>query len=142
MVIRSCDFCPVLGGEALAATRSDLILPRDGALDTAFILLRIQNPKMRGRAARHQSSRIDQPDIIQLIDTAFASLQPAQRLWPFSSGTLRRRLNLVQQRLGLCSAGKPHSDLSSLRRWGRLGCCRLLNHRTSSDDGASGCPLR
>ena len=105
-------------GEVLAATRSDLILPRDAASDTAFILLRIQNPKTRGRAAHHQSSRIDQPDVVQLIDTAFGSLLPSQKLWPFSSGTLKRRLNLLQQRLGLCTACKPHFDLSSLRPGG------------------------
>ena len=105
-------------GEALAATRSDLVLPRDAAPDTAFLLLQIKNPKTRGRAAWHQVSRLNQPDIIQLIDAAFGDFSPSQKLWPLSAGTLRRRLNNLLHRFGLYSAGKPHFDLSSFRPGG------------------------
>ena len=42
-------------GETLAATRDDLVLPCDAAPGTGFALLRILQPKARGRVARHQS---------------------------------------------------------------------------------------
>ena len=46
-------------GEALNAYRRDLILPRDAAPGTDFVLLQISSPKTRGRAAKHQAAHID-----------------------------------------------------------------------------------
>lgn len=43
-------------GEVLEAVRSDLLLPRDSAPGIEHILLRIREPKTRGRGARHQST--------------------------------------------------------------------------------------
>ncbi len=51
-------------GETISATRADLVLPCDAAPGTGFALLRILQPKTRGRVARHQSSRIDPTDVI------------------------------------------------------------------------------
>ena len=103
-------------GEAIAAYRRDLILPADAAPGTSFALPRICSPKTRGRAARHQASHIDPPDIVRLLELAFVELRPREKLWPFSAGTLRRRFKLLQSRFGLTAAdGSPHFDLSSFR---------------------------
>ena len=58
-------------GEVLQAHRSDLILPSDAAPGQSFIPSQIADPKTRGRSARHQSARVDQPDIIQLLSAAY-----------------------------------------------------------------------
>ena len=105
-------------GEVLAARRSDLILPRDAAPGTAHALLVIRNPKTRGRAARHQSARVDPVDIIKLLDAVFGNLPGHVLLWQQSAATLRRRLEQIQERLGLIEAGKPAFDLSSFRPGG------------------------
>ncbi|OLP77151.1 hypothetical protein AK812_SmicGene42825 [Symbiodinium microadriaticum] len=106
-------------GEAIAATRRDLILPSDAAPGTTFALLQIRSPKTRGRAAKHQASHIDPPDVIHLLELAFGPLRPSARLWPMSSGALRRRFRLLQARFGLVNSdGSPHFDLSSFRPGG------------------------
>ena len=105
-------------GEALDALRSDLVLPRDAAPGTPFALLQIRNPKTRGHAAKHQAARIDPPDVVRLLDLAFGNLPRHRKLWPLSSGTLRRRLNVLQERFGLVEKGKPRFELSSLRPGG------------------------
>ena len=105
-------------GEVLSARRSDLILPRDAAPGTRHALLVIRNPKTRGRAARHQSARIDPTDIIELLDAVFGNQPGHTLLWQQSAATLRRRLEQIQARLGLVEAGKPAFDLSSFRPGG------------------------
>ncbi|CAE7871601.1 unnamed protein product [Symbiodinium necroappetens] len=103
-------------GEVLAATRKDLILPRDAAPDTTFALLQIRAPKTRGRAAKHQASHVDPPDVVELLDLAFGALPQTSRLWPMSAGTLRRRFKLLQARFGLMAPmvlptlSSPRSD--------------------------------
>ncbi|CAE7191860.1 unnamed protein product [Symbiodinium microadriaticum] len=106
-------------GEVVSATRRDLILPSDASPGTTFALLQIRAPKTRGRAAKHQASHVDPPDAVQLLELAFGHLQPAARLWPMSSGALRRRFRLLQSRFGLVhNDGSPHFDLSSFRPGG------------------------
>ena len=105
-------------GEVLCAKRSDLILPRDAAPGARHALLVIRNPKTRGRAARHQSARVDPADIIELLDAVFGNLPGHVPLWQQSAATLRRRLEQIQVRLGLVEAGKPAFDLSSFRPGG------------------------
>ena len=78
----------------------------------------MRNPKTLGRAAKHQATRIDPPDILKLLDIAFGSLPRELKLWLFSVGTLRRRLHTLQSRFGLPAAGKPHFKLSSFRPGG------------------------
>ena len=58
-------------GEVLSAKRSDVVFPQDVDVvfpqDVAFsidnVLLKILEPKTRFRAARHQSSRLEPPDL-------------------------------------------------------------------------------
>ena len=108
-------------GETLAATRDDLVLPCDAAPGTGFALLRILQPKTRGRVARHQSSRIDPSDIIRLLTAVYKNSNRDSKLWSFSSTTLRRRLNLLLKALGLPterSHGVTPFDLGSFRPGG------------------------
>ncbi|CAE7306808.1 unnamed protein product [Symbiodinium necroappetens] len=105
-------------GEVLSARRIDLIPPRDAAPGTKHALLVIRNPKTRGRAARHQSARVDPANVIELLDAVFGKLPGHALLWPQSGATLRRRLEQIQERLGLVEAGKPAFDLSSFRPGG------------------------
>ena len=108
-------------GETLAARRRDLILPRDGAPGTKHALLQVYLPKTRGTAARHQSARIDPADVVQLLDAVFRYLEPEQKLWTGSPGTLRRRFGDLQKALGLPtmrSGNVVPYDMASLRGGG------------------------
>ena len=109
-------------GEALEANRADLIL------GTAFALLQVRTPKTRGRAARHQAVRIDPVDIMQLLGMAFSGLPSEVRLWPMSSGTLRRRLQAVLRRLGLGTDKRAAFDLASFRPRGATWMLHLTEN--------------
>jgi len=100
-------------GEVIGAYRRDLILPQDASPGTLCALLRITTPKTRGRAARHQSARIDQSDLVEYLAHVFGGYKRDQKLWPMSSSTLRKRLNLLQSALGLPTR-KSHDSLYRL----------------------------
>ena len=108
-------------GELLEAKRKDLLLPKDvnGTID--FAILSIKEPKTRFSAARHQSARLDQPDLLQLVSTIFGSFLPEEKLWPASGQTLRNRFKQVAKALGVpTTPGKDvlHLELASLRAGG------------------------
>ena len=108
-------------GEALAARRSDLMLPADVWNTIDFAYLSIREPKTRYSAARHQSVRIDQPNVLKIVTVAFQALGPAEKLWPSSAQTLRTRFRQLCNALRLpCgSSGKPPGlELASLRAGG------------------------
>ena len=108
-------------GEALAATRQDLLLPNDVEFTADFVLLAIKEPKTRFSAARHQSVKIDQPDLVQLITLGFQRLRPHEKLWHMSAQSLRTRFKQICVALGLPCApqqGVLHLELSSLRAGG------------------------
>eukprot|EP00435_Cladocopium_sp_Y103_P060998 s1156_g22.t1 len=107
-------------GETLNALRSDLILPEDAAPGTLTALLNIRLPKTRGRAARHQSTRIDPSDIVALLVSAFSRLGPDEALWPWSPQRLRKRFALLLAALGIpeTAQGTAQYNLSSLRPGG------------------------
>ena len=107
-------------GEATAACRAALILPRDVLWTQSHVLLRIAEPKTRLRAARHQSAKLEPADLVQLVDIAFRDLHPTAKLWQGSTQTLRRRLDSVLERLGVPTArtDKRPLDLGSFRPGG------------------------
>lgn len=108
-------------GEVLDACRQDLILPSDSAPGQSHVLLRVREPKTRGRGARHQCARVDPIDVVQLLSEVFGRLSPSDRLWPFSAATLRRRLVQVMSSIGLQTKvqdGVRPFDLGSLRPGG------------------------
>ena len=108
-------------GEVLQSCRRDLVLPSDSVPGFSFILLKIKEAKTRGRSAKHQSARVDQPDLIDLISAVYGPLKPDEPLWPWSAATLRKRFNLLLEELGLptkrCGQARPF-DLASLRPGG------------------------
>ena len=108
-------------GEVLQATRSDLVLPKDAIAGTSFALLKIKEPKTRGRHARHQSARIDPVDIIKILEIAYERAEKQSPLWSQSAATLRKRLKDLLEALHLPTEainGVRPFDLSSFRPGG------------------------
>ncbi|CAE7596237.1 HERC6 [Symbiodinium microadriaticum] len=69
----------------------------------------------------HQSLKVDHPDLIEIIELAFAKLAPGQRLWPMSAQSFRTRYQKILFALKLQSLPKPFTktlDLGSLRAGG------------------------
>ena len=107
-------------GEATKAKRRDLVFPSDALGSQRFILVRINEPKTRGRAARHQSAKIEASDLVSIIALAFEGLPKDALLWPHMSQTLRRRFDHVLTRLRIPTdktRGRP-LDLGSFRPGG------------------------
>ena len=120
-------------GETLLAKRGDLVLPRDAAPGTKFLLLKIHMPKTRGRSAKHQSARVDPHDIVLLVDAVFGALPADSKLWPFSAQTLRNRFSQALEALHLPttrSGSQRPFDLGSLRPG---GATFLLNQTEDSE---------
>ncbi|CAE7933904.1 unnamed protein product, partial [Symbiodinium necroappetens] len=107
-------------GEATAMLRRNLVLPQDVLFSQGHILARIEEPKTRMRMARHQAARVEQMDLVQLVALSFADLEPHEKLWPLSSQTLRRRFDLILERLGISTTRGKHRplDLGSFRPGG------------------------
>eukprot|EP00435_Cladocopium_sp_Y103_P064648 s276_g26.t1 len=108
-------------GEALSATRKQLVLPRDIEFTADFVLLQIDEPKTRYRAARHQVAKVDQPQLMAVLDIAFGRMKPHQRLWPFSGQTMRTRFQKLLSANRLDTLPRTVSrglDLGSLRAGG------------------------
>eukprot|EP00435_Cladocopium_sp_Y103_P070841 s475_g36.t1 len=109
-------------GEVLQATRADLVLPGDAVAGPDFALLKIREPKTRGRHAKHQAARIDPVDIIQILELAYKNVAGSTPLWTQSSATLRKRLNDLMRALKLprsLAFHKSHGDLFARNPAGR-----------------------
>ena len=86
-----------------------------------YALLKIHLPKASKRAAKHQSSRIDSADVVELLCSVFGAMPASEPLWHLSPSTLRKRFDALQSSLGLTIAGKPgrfQYSLGSLRPGG------------------------
>ena len=108
-------------GEIFQATRGDLYLPSDGGGLETFALLAITEPKTRYTAARHQASKIDIPDMVQMLELCFRDLRPHERLWNSSSQTLRTRFRQLLDAAHLSERFTPgikQLELASLRPGG------------------------
>ena len=88
-------------GEIFHAVRGDLVFPADVQHSIDHVLIKIKDPKTRYRAARHQSSKLEQPDLIKVAEIGLQGLGKSDRLWHLSGSTLRSRLSKVLQRLDL-----------------------------------------
>jgi len=75
-------------GEVLNAKHSDVVFPQDVEFTIDHVLLKIEL-KTRSRAARHQSSKLEPPDLIAVVWLGIGKLRPYERIWPCSSSTLR-----------------------------------------------------
>lgn len=67
-------------GEVLNAKRSDVVLPQDVEFSIDNVLLKIVEPKTRFRAARHQSSKLEPPDLIAVVWLGVGKLRPYERI--------------------------------------------------------------
>ena len=108
-------------GEVLGALRSDLLLPSDVQGTSDYALLSIRNPKTRFSAARHQAVRVDQPNLLAVLELVYRKIPAGCKLWPFSGQTLRARFQQLCSALQLPvgrSPGKNGLELSSLRAGG------------------------
>lgn len=115
-------------GEAIGALRRDLLLPEDTRFTNRFALLAIQEPKTRFTVARHQSAKIDAPDLLRVLSLAFGKLDSGQRLWPYSGQTLRERFKSLPRGLtifGSVGKGIRALDLGSLRPGGATWLLQL-----------------
>ena len=54
------------------------MLPCDTAPGFQSILVKIRNPKTRGRSAKHQSARIDPSDLVRLISAVYKDFDAEQ----------------------------------------------------------------
>ncbi len=120
-------------GEMISAVRRQLLLPSDVAESVPYALLSILEPKTRFRAAGHQYSKVDIPDLLQVIEIAFAMVPKSGKLWPFSGQTLRQRFQTVMKAIGLpltALNGMKPLDLGSLR----AGGATWLMQTTESSD--------
>jgi hypothetical protein len=86
--------------EMLALTRRDLVFPRDLAEDSTGMFIHVANPKT-ARFARRQHGRVDDPDIVWLVEQIFGHLPLQQRLYPLSASSFRKQWNAVMARLGI-----------------------------------------
>ena len=108
-------------GELVAAKREDLLLPIDTGFSVPFALMSIKEPKSRFTYARHQSTKIDSEDLVQLLSFSFSDLRPHEKLWPYSAQILRSRFKSVLTALTLSTVSVPGNrclDLGSLRSGG------------------------
>eukprot|EP00439_Symbiodinium_sp_Y106_P080132 s833_g18.t2 len=108
-------------GEVLHAFRHCLFLPSDVRLSTSCVTLTIPEPKARYKAARHQSLKVDHPDLIEIIEFAFAGLSPGDKLRPMSDQSFRNRFHKLLGALRLEKLPAPLTktlDLGSLRAGG------------------------
>ena len=99
----------------IGARRRDLILPQDGAPWHHVC------PSEDHYSEDEGTYCLDQRDVVEYLSMVFASYQPDQLLWPMSSSTLRKRLNLLQTSLGMPTARSHDScryDLGSFRPGG------------------------
>ena len=120
-------------GEMISAVRRQLLLPSDVAQSTSYALLSILEPKTRFRAARHQYAKVDIPDLLRVLEVAFAKVGGSGKLWPFSGQTLRSRFQTILKAIGLPIAnynGMKPLDLGSLR----AGGATWLMQTTESSD--------
>ena len=108
-------------GEVLSAVRSDLLMPRDFGYTHDYVMLQIREPKTRFRAARHQVARLDQPQLMKVVEMAFFALEAHQSLWNMSPQTMRLRFKKLLKAVRLDALPRQISkslDLGSLRAGG------------------------
>ena len=90
-------------GEVLQSKRGDVLMPEDVDFTVSYLLIRIKEPKTRFRAARHQASKVEQPDLISIIRLGFSGLRYDEPLWHLSGATLRARFVKLLETLKLPS---------------------------------------
>eukprot|EP00438_Fugacium_kawagutii_P003919 Skav224640 [mRNA] locus=scaffold1918:42447:43379:+ [translate_table: standard] len=86
--------------EMVALTRKDLVFPKDVAYDMACLYIHLQNPKT-ARFARRQHGRIDDIQIICIVERIFADIPLSGRLYHGSMSLFRKQWDSIMQFLGI-----------------------------------------
>lgn len=94
-------------GEIFSLRRLNLLFPEDSGFSIPYVLVSLQEPKSRFTTARHQSTRLDAPDLIQVAWLSFGKLLPNQFIWPYSPQTFRNRFRSVLEKLMLPTTHSP-----------------------------------
>lgn len=99
----ACFFGILRPGEFLKACRRDLVLPSDLVGEkSGTIYLKVSEPKSRFRGrGRVQHASIQEPIAIHLLETAYKSLKPNEKLYDISGGSFRRRWLAVLEHLNI-----------------------------------------
>eukprot|EP00438_Fugacium_kawagutii_P033912 Skav205523 [mRNA] locus=scaffold4253:32384:35068:+ [translate_table: standard] len=114
--------------EMLALTRKDLVLPRDTAFDSKSLFVHVRDPKT-ARFARRQHGRIDDEQIIAVVDSLFGSLPMQARLFTGTMGMFRRQWNAIMTKLQIpCSQVQRGATPAVLR-----GSGATFLYQTSED---------
>lgn len=86
--------------EMLALRRRDRVLPSDMGYTCSSLFIHVRDPKT-ARFARRQHGRIDDPDVINLIQRLYGHLDLDARLYPASLSTFRKQWDSIMSRLGI-----------------------------------------
>ena len=119
--------------DILNASRADIVFPQDVAGSTDSVLLKISEPKTRYRAARHQTGKLEQADLIATAWLGLGSLGKWEKLWPHSSSTLRTRLNKILIKLGLPITAKSGIKPLTLASFRPGGATFLIGQSESAE---------
>ena len=101
--------------ELLALCRKDLIFPSDVSFDCLSLFVRVRDPKT-ARFARRQHGRVDDSEVIHLLEELYGGLPPASRLYPGSMAIFRRQWNAVMGRLGIPVTQSEHGATPGVLR--------------------------
>ena len=88
-------------------------------------------PKTRFTTARHQSTRLDIPDLLEVVTMVFQDLPPHYPIWPFSPQTFRNRFRSVLSALSLPVNHSPSVkclDPGSLRAGGATWLMQMTDN--------------
>ena len=108
-------------GEIFNLKRHNLLFPSDSGFSIQYLLVSLQEPKTRFTTARHQATRLDIPDLLQVVTMIFEKMPPHHSIWPYSPQTFRNRFRSVLTALKLPtehSATLKSLDPGSLRAGG------------------------
>ena len=94
-------------GEIFSLRRLNLLFPEDSGFSIQYVLVSLQEPKTRFTTARHQSTRLDAPDLVRVAWLSFGKLLPNQFVWPYSPQTFRNRFRSVLEKLMLPTTHSP-----------------------------------
>lgn len=86
--------------EIVSLTRKDLIFPKDVAYDSLALYVHIKNPKT-SRFARRQHGRVDDCEIISVLEALFYDLPLSGHLYHGSITTFRKQWDAVMVCLGI-----------------------------------------
>ena len=118
-------------GEVFSLRRFNLLFPKDSGFSVQHLLVSLMEPKTRFTTARHQSTRLDIPDLLEVVTLIFQDLPPHYPIWPFSPQTFRNRFRSVLSALSLPTTHTPSIkclDPGSLRAGGATWLMQMTDN--------------